>query len=127
MLAEAQAKNSLNLMDKSCGLFILASWHSPELIAPSSEDSCKADTLLTDPPPPESSFPNPGLDAFFVVRGVVVVVVVVAFVVVVVEVVVVLVVVWVFVSGDVVFDFSFPKNTFQRGTWSLASSCTPVG
>ena len=63
---------------------------------------------------------------------VVVVVVVVAFVVVVdveveVVVVVVLVVVLVFVSGDVVFDFSAPKNTFQRGTWSLPSSCTPRG
>ena len=63
---------------------------------------------------------------------VVVVVVEVAFVVVVdveveVVVVVVLVVVLVFVSGDVVFDFSAPKNTFQRGTWSLPSSCTPRG
>ena len=80
---------------------------------------------MEPPPIPESSFPSPGLEGFF---DVVVLVVVVVVVVVVVEVVVgFLVVVLIFVSGEVVLDFSAPKNTFQRGTWSLLSSCTPHG
>ena len=88
----------------------MLSWQPPELIDPSSEAFIR------------------GLAGFIEVEVVVALVVVVVVVeVVVVVLVVVLVGVLVFVSGDVVFDFSPPKNTFQRGTWSLASSCMPRG
>ena len=109
-------------MDESCCWVITVSWWLPELIVPSSGDSCSGDTLLMDPPPaPDSPFPDPGLGGFSVL--------VVDFVVeVVVEVVVVfVVVVLVFVSVDVVFDFSPPKNTFQSGTCLSLSSCMPRG